>query len=54
MSNHDHEYYTRREREERTRAADCEDHGARMIHLEMADRYQAMLREIVKIVPTAA
>ncbi len=46
MSNHDLEYYRRREQQERESAERTEDNGARRIHLEMADRYSAMLRDV--------
>ena len=39
----DHEYYRRRERQERARAADCRDATARRAHLEMAHYYSALL-----------
>lgn len=46
MTSHDLEYYRRREQQERESAQRCDDQGARRIHLEMADRYSAMAREI--------
>ncbi len=41
----DHDYYRRRERQERECADRCEEVGARRIHLELADRYAALARE---------
>jgi len=52
MSNSDQEYYVRRERQERDRADRTEDQTARRVHLEMAERYSAMLRETA-LVPAA-
>ncbi len=46
MSAHDLDYYRRREQQESESAQRTGDNGARRIHLEMADRYSAMLREI--------
>ena len=46
MTSHDAEYYARREQQERESAARTDDNGARRIHLDMADRYAAMIREI--------
>jgi hypothetical protein len=43
--NTDQEYYSRRAREERERAARCDDTTARLVHLEMASRYSARLNE---------
>jgi hypothetical protein len=45
MLDHERDYYLRRERQERDSADRCEEAGARRIHLELADRYAAMLRE---------
>jgi len=53
MNSHDFDYYTRREREERLRADRATGMIARRVHLEMADRYAAMLRNLV-ILRTAA
>lgn len=50
MTRHDLEYYTRREREERASAERTRDATARLVHLEMAERYSARMREIL---PTA-
>lgn len=47
MTNHDLEYYRRREQQERESAERCEDHSARRIHLDMAERYSSMLRQIM-------
>lgn len=46
MSNHDRDYYTRREQQEREHAERAFDTTARRVHLEMAERYSAKLREI--------
>lgn len=46
MSSLDREYYARRERQEREHAARADDMTARRVHLEMAERYSAKLREI--------
>ena len=51
MSSHDLEYYSRREQQERERAERCDDLGARRVHLEMAARYSAMIRENAIIRP---
>jgi hypothetical protein len=45
MGNRDLEYYARRERQERENAARADDTTARRIHMEMAERYSAKLRE---------
>ncbi len=47
MTDRDYEYYSRRAQQERENAERCDDHSARHIHLEMAKRYTAMLREIM-------
>jgi len=47
MTDHDQAYYSRRERQERDCAKRCDDHGARLVHLELAARYSAMLRDIM-------
>lgn len=49
----DIEYYRRRERQERESADRTEDIGARRIHLEMADRYSAKLRDVAATPPAA-
>jgi hypothetical protein len=46
MRGHDIDYYRRREQQERESAARTDDIGARRIHLELAARYSAMIREI--------
>ena len=46
MNSHDHEYYLRREQQERLNAERCDDHGARLVHLELANRYAAMVRQL--------
>ena len=47
MTSRDVEYYRRRAQQERESAERSDDTGARRIHLEMAERYSAMVREIV-------
>jgi hypothetical protein len=42
---HDQDYYRRRELQERASAERCDEPGARRIHLELAERYAALLRE---------
>ena len=51
MTNRDYEYYSRRAQQERDTADRCLDSGARYIHLQLAERYTAMLREISLIRP---
>ena len=51
MSAHDLEYYRRREQQERESAERTDDNGARRIHLEMANRYSAMLSETANVTP---
>jgi hypothetical protein len=46
MTTIDLEYYRRRERQERENAERSDDSTARRIHLEMANRYSAKLRDI--------
>lgn len=53
MTSRDYEYYVRRERQERDCAARCDDMTARRVHLEMANRYSAMLQELIAIPPRA-
>jgi len=53
MSARDFEYFTRREREERAHAERADDMTARRVHLEMANRYSARLREAHVAVPQA-
>ena len=43
MNTQDIAYYRRRERKEREMAARARDSSARRAHLEMADRYHAIL-----------
>ncbi|MBO9714826.1 hypothetical protein [Sphingomonas sp.] len=54
MSHPDIEYYRRREQQERDSAERTDDHGARRIHLEMAERYSRRLNEIGIAMPSAA
>jgi hypothetical protein len=44
MSDHDIDYYSRRERQERERAERSQEPGARLIHAELAKQYSAMLQ----------
>ena len=44
INSRDLEYYQRRERQEREHAARTNDTIARRVHLEMAERYSAMLQ----------
>lgn len=53
MTTTDYDYYSRRERQEREHAERSADHGARLVHLEMANRYSAMLRTIEMPLPSA-
>jgi hypothetical protein len=46
MTSRDYEYYSRRARQERENADRCLDHSARHAHLELAERYAAMVREM--------
>ena len=41
----DHDYYRRRERQERECADRCDEIAARRVHLELAERYAALVRE---------
>ena len=41
----DHDYYRRREQQERECADRCKEVGTRRIHLELAERYAALARE---------
>ena len=45
MSNRDLEYYQRRAQQEREHAERADDKVARLVHLEMAKRYSAMLAD---------
>jgi hypothetical protein len=51
MSTQDLDYYRRRERQEREHAARAEDNAARRLHLEMAERYSAMLAAAPAAIP---
>ncbi|HWU93980.1 MAG TPA: hypothetical protein VN029_00195 [Sphingomonas sp.] len=42
MNIEDLEYYQRRERQERERAARADDTTARRVHLELAERYSSL------------
>jgi len=42
MNSLDLEYYQRRERQERDRAARADDTTARRVHLELAERYSTL------------
>ncbi|MDG2535632.1 hypothetical protein P6144_18365 [Sphingomonas sp. HITSZ_GF] len=53
MSARDIEYFTKREREERENAARTDDLTARRVHQEMAERYSALLRDILAAPPVA-
>jgi hypothetical protein len=53
MTTRDVEYYRRRERQERDKAERADDNTARRVHLEMANRYSAMLRDVSLIPATA-
>jgi hypothetical protein len=46
MTGRDLEYYQRRERQEREHAARIADGAARRAHLEMAERYSTILRDL--------
>ncbi|WP_213981149.1 hypothetical protein [Sphingomonas sp. dw_22] len=46
MTTIDVEYYRRRERQERENAERADDTMAQRIHLELANRYSAMLRDL--------
>ncbi len=45
MTMHDHDYYTRREQQERECADRCEEVGTRRIDLELANRYAEIVRD---------
>ncbi len=53
MTAKDMEYFRRREREEREHAERADDTTARRVHLEMADRYSARLRDLVATMTVA-
>lgn len=46
MTTRDYDYYSRRAQQERENADRCLDHSARHAHLELAERYKAMLRDM--------
>ena len=49
MTGPDLDYYARREQQERETALRCDDHGVRRLHLELAERYSAILRGRVEM-----
>lgn len=51
MTNQDRDYFRRREHEERAQAARTDDCCARLIHLQLADRYQARHRAMGQLAP---
>lgn len=51
MTVSDIEYYSRRERQEREHAERTADHGARLVHLELASRYSQLLQSVAVISP---
>ena len=51
MQHHDHEYYSKRAREERDRADRAPESTARRIHQEMAERYASMIGETIEAQP---
>lgn len=52
MTMADHDYFRRREQQERDTADRCAEPGARRIHLELAERYAALAREPLMARPT--
>ncbi len=46
MTHHDFDYYSKRAQQEREHAERCLDHSARHVHLELAERYAAMVRDL--------
>jgi hypothetical protein len=42
MQPHDYHYYSDRARQERETALRCQDNSARLIHLELAERYRRL------------
>jgi len=54
MTIQDFEYYSRRAQQERESAERAGDHSARYVHLELAERYAAKLREMPVIQQMAA
>jgi len=53
MTTRDYDYYSRRAQQERETADRCLDHSARHAHLALAERYQAMLRDMPMAGPRA-
>lgn len=53
MERNDHEYYRRRERDERARAERAADTTARHAHLTMAERYAERVQAIQPAPPQA-
>ncbi|MCX8475588.1 MAG: hypothetical protein MT490_07285 [Sphingomonas sp.] len=53
MHGRDLEYYERRERQERERAARTDDMIAKRLHLEMAERYSNLLQNPAANPPAA-
>lgn len=51
MTTTDYDYFSRRERQEREHAERSADHGARMVHLELAKRYSQLLQTVAVIRP---
>ncbi len=54
MTDHDRDYFRRREDEERAQAARTDDHCARLIHLQLAERYQTLHRAMGLLTPRLA
>ena len=54
MTDRDLEYFARRERQEREWAARARDATARHVHLALAERYSAALRELAPAKPQVA
>jgi hypothetical protein len=42
-------YYARRAREERAKAATCEDNSVAIIHLELAEKYDERARSLISV-----
>ncbi len=53
MNRQDLDYYRRREHQERESAMRTDDVGARRIHIELADRYRAMIQKLGAVPPAA-
>ena len=51
MNSRDMEYYARRAQQERRHAERADDKIARRVHLEMAERYAAMVGDSAIVVP---